>query len=275
MAEEYRRYPGFQQREVKSDVDAHGENLDILGYSIMESVIDRNEAARISSLLDEAYVKQEREFGADRLKKLNEHPTHRGLLAEDAVFRDMVINPKVWPVIGAILGETAILNLQNASAAFPHTKHFQSAYHKDFAKDFVVDKPISINAFWCITDFFPENGATWVVPGSHKLSYFPTAGFIERNGVQMQAPAGSVIFWDSLLLHKAGYNRTDTTRYGINHMYTRPFIKQQIDFPQYLKGKIDAESKLGQVLGFWTIPPKSVQEFRVDPDKRTYRAYQG
>lgn len=107
MAEEYRRYPGFRQREVKSDVDAHIENIDILGYSIVKSVIDKNEAARISSLLDEAYVKQKREFGVDYLKKLNEHPTHRGLLADDTVFRDMVINSKVSSVISAILGDTA------------------------------------------------------------------------------------------------------------------------------------------------------------------------
>jgi len=35
-------------------------------------------------------------------------------------------------------------------------------------------------------------------------------------------------------------------------------------------------SKLAQTLGFWSIPPKSVKEFRTtDPNKRSYRQGQG
>ena len=214
MTGEYRRYPGFRQREVTSDLDRHLENLDILGYSIMENVIDASEAKRISGLLSVAYAKQEAKFGLERLKQLNDNTAHRGLLAEDQAFRDMVINPKVWQVISATVGETSILNLQNASAALPGVKHYQSAMHKDFAKDFVVDKPLSVNAFWCISDFTAENGATWIVPGSHKYSYFPSAGFIERNRIQLAVKAGTVLLWDSLLLHQAGFNKTDQVRYG-------------------------------------------------------------
>ncbi len=273
--ETYRQYPGFEQRKLETDIDQHLENLERLGYSILQDVLDEKLVKLYVEKLDECYKKQDLEFGAGRLKELNEHPTHRGLLTEDKIFADLVIHPKVWKVISHILGETAILNLQNASAAFPHVKHFQSSFHRDFAKDFVATKPLSINAFWCMTNFTADTGATWVVPYTHKTPYLPSEKYNEENALQIVARPGSVIFWDSLLLHKAGFNTSPKVRYGINHMYTRPFIKQQIDFPVYLKDLYDKESKLGQVLGFWTIPPKSVKEFRVNPSDRTYRSGQG
>lgn len=275
MDETYRGYPGFEQRQINSELERHLENLEILGYSVMEGVLPRNKAAEVEERLGQLWKKQEEEFGKERLLQLGEHGTHRGLLIEDEIFVDMVIEPKVLEVIHALVGQTAILNLQNASAAFPHVKHFQSAFHRDFAKDFVATKPLSVNAFWCISEFTADNGATEVVPYTHRVPTLPSSKFIASNSRQVIAPAGAVIFWDSLLLHKAGHNRTEKTRFGINHMYTRPFLKQQVDFPVFLKDRVDIESKLGQILGFWTIPPKSIKEFRVDKEKRTYRGGQG
>ena len=89
-------------------------------------------------------------------------------------------------------------------------------------------------------------------------------------------PAGSLIVFDSMLWHSGGYIFTASVRRAFNQQYTRPFIKQQLDYPALLKGKVDLESDLAQTLGMWSIPPKNVDEFRVsDPSKRTYRAGQG
>lgn len=271
----YRYFPGFSQNQSKSAVDSHLENIDKLGYSIMEDALSASQCQEIQLLLKNLYVKQEKEFGLQRLKTLNESEIHRGLLVEDEIFVRLAADPKVLEVVKQILGSSAILNLQNASRARPDTVHYQSAWHRDFAKDFVPSKCLSVNAFWCITPFSKDNGATWLLPFSHKYEEFPSEQYIQANGIQIEAKAGSVIFWDSLLLHKAGLNHTKEDRFGINHMYTRPFIKQQIDFPVYLSEKVELESELGQLFGFWSIPPKSVTEFRCDPEKRTYRAGQG
>jgi ectoine hydroxylase-related dioxygenase (phytanoyl-CoA dioxygenase family) len=84
-----------------------------------------------------------------------------------------------------------------------------------------------------------------------------------------------VVVFDSLLIHCAGSNRSSSPRRGVNHQYTRPFIKQQMDYPALLRGSVDPESPLAQTLGFWSVPPRSVDEFRVDPTLRTYRQGQG
>ena len=64
-------------------------------------------------------------------------------------------------------------------------------------------------------------------------------------------------------------------RRAINHQYTRPFIKQQLDYAGMFRGKLDPESRFAQVIGTWSMPPRDVAEYRVDPDKRTYRGGQG
>lgn len=250
MTEKYRDYPGFSQTKVTDSVGIILEELHLKGYSIAKEVISRARAADLAYRLDMIYEQQLAEYGEARLRQLKEFEVVRDLLLRDPIFSELVIEPRVLEVVDAVIGKTAILNLQNGSVAFPTSAHHQHAYHRDFAKDFVCSKLLSLNAFFCVTDFTTETGATWVVPNSHKTDWLPSDHFIKENGIQMIAPAGSVIFWDSLLLHKAGYNQTQKNRHGINHMFTRPFIKQQLDFPVLLKGKYEIESRLGQLLGF-------------------------
>ena len=125
-------------------------------------------------------------------------------------------------------------------------------------------------------DQFKESGATFFIPGSHKFKEKPSQEYIEQNEVQIYANPGDVIFFDSMLWHKSGNNISNKPRRAINHQYTKPFIKQQISYPDLLKDKVAIETQLAQILGMWTIPPKTLDEYRVDnPSERTYRGGQG
>ena len=275
MIESLRTYPGFSQRQLIDDLDLHVENIERLGYSVIPGVISRDEAGALHKRMIDIWQKQASEFGEERLASLGKSNSHRSLFLEDERFMDMIVHPQILAVVDRLIGKTAILNLQTGSASFPGGSHFQSGFHRDFAKDFVASKPLSLNAFWCIDDFTEENGATQVVPFTHVTPELPSMTWIEANTRSVMCSAGSVILFNSFLLHRAGTNRSSLPRFGVNHMYTRPFLKQQVDFPALLGGRIDLESRLGQVLGFWTIPPKSIEEFRVDSDRRTYRGGQG
>jgi ectoine hydroxylase-related dioxygenase (phytanoyl-CoA dioxygenase family) len=151
----------------------------------------------------------------------------------------------------------------------------QARYHRDFAKDFVADKVLSLNAMIAVDPFNGETGGTWVVPGTHRSAEVPSMRYLDAHAVQVEAAAGSILFFDSLLIHKAGGNRSASLRRAINHQYTRPFIKQQLDYAGMFRGQVDPESRFAQVIGTWTMPPRDVAEYRVDPDKRTYRGGQG
>ena len=135
---------------------------------------------------------------------------------------------------------------------------------------------LSLNFLIAFDKFTKTNGGTYVIPGSHTNPELPSQKYISSDEKQITCPAGSLIILDSNLWHRGGVNLSSRPRRAINQQYTRPFIKQQIDYPYLLGSKIDLETKLAQRLGYWSIPPKSLEEFRVnDPSKRTYRAEQG
>ena len=259
----------------QSPLDEVIEDLSVRGFSVIGDVLTGEECRIWRSRLDQLNRAQIEKFGEVRLQQLNEAGTIRGMLHDDPEFLALVRHPATWPVVERILGPSAILHLQNGIVLEPRSEHHQAAFHRDFAKDFVSDKVLSVNVMFAIDDFTTETGGTRWVPHTHRSSTFPSLRYLEANAEQVDVRAGSVVVFDSLLIHCAGSNRSSSPRRGINHQYTRPFIKQQMDYPALLRGRVDPESPLAQTLGFWSVPPRSVDEFRVDPKLRTYRQGQG
>jgi ectoine hydroxylase-related dioxygenase (phytanoyl-CoA dioxygenase family) len=87
-------------------------------------------------------------------------------------------------------------------------------------------QPFTLNCVWAISDFTEENGATRVVPGSHKAGDMPQYN-VEQDTVPAEMPAGSVIFWHGSLWHGGGTNRTENRRFAIANYYCAGFIRQQ------------------------------------------------
>jgi hypothetical protein len=66
---------------------------------------------------------------------------------------------------------------------------------------------------WAVDEFTLENGATRVVPGSHR---WPQDRVAEEHEVARAVmPKGSVVFWMGGTLHGLGVNRSDEPRTGI------------------------------------------------------------
>lgn len=265
----------MEQKSFESLNEEHVNSIQEDGFTIVNDVLTLDECKLISEKLDKLTDEDLKHFDKERLTELNEIGIIRALMAKDEYFTTLILHPKVYPIVSAILGETAIVHLQNSLIVYPEKKHGQSHFHRDFQKDFTSTEPLSLNALWMIDLFDNETGATWIVPGTHKESKLPSEEFLEKNALQVNGKAGSVMIFDSMLIHRGGSNTSNIIRRAVNHQFTRPFIKQQINLPNLLREKYDKNSKLGQVLGYWSIPPDSVEEFRCDPDKRTYRSGQG
>ena len=83
---------------------------------------------------------------------------------------------------------------------------------------------------WAVTDFSADNGATLLVPGSHKWGADREPESEEIISAEM--PAGSVLYWSGGLLHGAGANSTEDWRYGVILTYSLGWVRQEEN--QYL-----------------------------------------
>ena len=130
---------------------------------------------------------------------------------------------------------------------------------------------------WAINDFTKENGATQVVPGSHKWHKDRQPLPEEIAFAEMQA--GSVFIYTGSVLHGGGTNNTDEPRLGVFLHYAPSWLRQEEnqylscppevakDFSPELRSLI-GYSKGGYVLGFFTDPEDKEGKLEsVSPEK--------
>ena len=95
---------------------------------------------------------------------------------------------------------------------------------------FPADYDVQCNTIWAMTDFTEENGATRVVPGSHKWE--DRLELTAEQTVPAEMPAGSILFYTGKIYHGGGANRSQQTRYGLNITYACSWLRQEEN--QYL-----------------------------------------
>jgi ectoine hydroxylase-related dioxygenase (phytanoyl-CoA dioxygenase family) len=123
-----------------------------------------------------------------------------------------------------------------------------------------------------LDDFTEENGATWYLPGSHLIKKQPEEEFFYRHAERLIVPKGSVFYFNPRLWHAGGMNRSATWRNSLIIAYAKPWMKQRVDIPRFM-AHIDRRSmsdEIKQLLGFYSQPPSSFDEFYGESEERTF-----
>ncbi len=116
---------------------------------------------------------------------------------------------------------------------------------------------------WAATDFTFENGATQLVPGSHKWDARREP--LEDEIAYAEMKKGSVLVYTGSVLHGGGDNISDEVRSGIFIHYAPGWIRQQenqyLSCPPEIAKELTPElrsligySKGGYVMGFYSDP---------------------
>ena len=102
---------------------------------------------------------------------------------------------------------------------------------EDLFPFFPVPRPnLILASMWAINDFTANNGATLLVPGSHRWEAERKATPGEVASAEM--PAGSVLYWLGGTLHGGGANTSNSWRYGVILTYSLGWLRQEEN--QYL-----------------------------------------
>ena len=240
---------------LKVDYSAHFANLDKLGYTLLPDVLSKEECSRMERRLGEIY-NQRQKAGLDRHPSID--PTRElfvlNLHNKDNMFLPLIDHPLITPLLEHYLDKTLILSNFNGRATV------QGSQPQHFHIDCRIPFPstmIMMQAIWMINDFTVENGATRVVPGSHKFSEAPNRPLDHPQARPATGKAGSVLFYNSSLWHGAGPSTASEVRWGILAIYSRWFIKPTMDFTQNTPPEVYARlsARQKQYLGFNSIPP--------------------
>jgi ectoine hydroxylase-related dioxygenase (phytanoyl-CoA dioxygenase family) len=258
------RYGVHRQTRSESPLDQAVEMIRLLGYAVVDGGYNRDEIARFAAAFDHALMSTyERHGGREALARIDEHNTIRAPLAVDKLFLELALNPKILTVGRRLIADYIVLNQQNGIVNPPHGQPYnQGAFHRDLPyQHFVSSHPLAINALFCLDDFTVENGATYVIPASHKHEAFPSDATLAASQVQVCATAGSYIVLDCMVYHSGGVNRTAQPRRAVNHVYSVPIMRPQIDLPCILGEDYTRDADIRRLLGYDVRVPTSIESF--------------
>jgi ectoine hydroxylase-related dioxygenase (phytanoyl-CoA dioxygenase family) len=146
-------------------------------------------------------------------------------------------HPRVLAAIRHVIGPRFKLSSLDCRMALPGQGH--QAFHADWRSGVEPGDYYVCNSMWLLDDFTVENGATRVVPGSHRSGKHPKdtlkdAAQKHPQEIQLIAPAGTVIIFNSHLWHAGGLNQTDSPRHGMLAYYCRRDQKQLTDQRKFI-----------------------------------------
>ena len=255
-------YGILQQNLSENIFDEAVEQVRNIGFAVIDSGYSASELAQFSEDFNATRKSYIEMYGEIELKNIDEYNTIRSPLTHGSeVFLKLALNANLMTVLKKLIQGKFVLNQQNGIINPPKETYNQAAWHRDLPyQHFVCTKPLAINALFCVDDFTCENGATFVIPASHKTEDFPSENYIKKNAVQVQAKTGSFILLDCMMFHAGGFNNTNLERRAVNHVYNIPYFKQQINIPNNIKNA-NLLAETIDILGFNYLEPSSISQY--------------
>jgi ectoine hydroxylase-related dioxygenase (phytanoyl-CoA dioxygenase family) len=240
-------------RTVPFEVDPIVEALAEDAYVVVENVLDHDRVAAIKADLER--ILEPVPMGRNAFEGFGTKRIY-SLFRKTRMFDDLAIHPVMLGVLDAVLGSVYQLSAPTGIQIGPGDA--AQILHRD---DSIYPLPqphdeVVFNTMWAFDDFFPENGSTRFVPGSHRWE----PGRVPTDAdpvVQLEMPAGSVAFYTGSIWHGGGENRTDRPRLGVILEYAAGWLRAQenhvVGVPPELVAQLP--ERLQELLGYNIYPP--------------------
>ncbi len=250
LARRHKRTPSSGASVDPAIVDADMEALDRDGYVVWENLLGANECQQI------------RDFAAPWLGHTGRNSfegrrTQRiySVLSRTRVCDRLVDHPRVLAVLDRLLmpnyllSALQVINIQpGESAQLPH--HDDGFYPIPRPR-----APLAAATIWAIDDFTADNGATVVMPGSHRWGGRRPGP--DDPALPVVMPAGSCVFFVGTLWHGGGANTTDHDRLAVTAQYCQPWLRTMEAFtlsvPRYVAQTVSDDSR--RMIGYSIHPP--------------------
>jgi ectoine hydroxylase-related dioxygenase (phytanoyl-CoA dioxygenase family) len=220
--------------------------LDRDGFCLIEDVLS---PAEVAAARDRLVAVARAEAAAGDSGARAEGPRNQRVYAlthKGPEFIALLEHPVLWGLMTHLLGPDFLLSSITANIAGPGGPAMSLHPDQGYIPPPWPPYPLVANVMWMLDDFTEANGATRLVPGSHRQAPGgPVDQALARDAVAATGRAGSVLCFDGRVLHQTGANTTaDVLRHGVLTYCCRPWIRQQenssLSIPESLWPRLSA-----------------------------------
>lgn len=244
------------------------KQIDELGYIVLPNLITPEECEHYKYLLEKNYAKYHSTYDGnndgkvDGLADKSMEKVVYNLHNKDLSWYKLFEHPEVLKILDLMLIEGSYKNsepyyMYNNSARCPLIGNSGQQLHLDSRLP-GINYCIVANVLWMLDDFTPQNGATRIVPRSHKFMNFTEDGKVYDDEILVTGKKGSAIIFNANLWHGGGGNYDGASRWALALGYARWFIKPSFDYMQNTPKEIYDQLSEAQknLIGFTCVPPK-------------------
>lgn len=257
------------------NLDLFNDHMKYQGYCLFEKFLDMNVLVGLKEDLDKWL-----DF-AEQIRRDNGLESSMSGVAHNILGRDdaMAAFIKSLPLHGLLKSYFSGPYILNSFSGMKHIADTKQSYEhvQNFHRDvrvFSREKNLMINMIVMLDEFTISNGATKIIPGSHKHEEMPCQEYLDKESHYVTGEAGSVLLFDSNVWHSASKNLSGEPRRALTLNYTKPYIKQQADFLSLVGFDFSDEKDVMDVIGLRSRTPKSHSDWYQAGDKRFYHSDQ-
>jgi ectoine hydroxylase-related dioxygenase (phytanoyl-CoA dioxygenase family) len=212
---------------------------------------------------------------ANGVDQITDGTLHHLIATNDPIYFEIlekIANSTLYQFIKDYFNGNFIINSYGGVKNIKSKPSYVANIHRDI-RFFSGDFPLMLNLLIMLDDFTLENGATYLLPNSHLKGEKPSDEIFYKQSDRAIGKRGDILFFNSNLWHAAGINTTNTERRAITITFTKPFMKQQLDYSRAV-GYNELEGKseeIKQILGYFSRIPSNFNEWYQLPEKRFYK----
>ena len=193
------------------------------------------------------------------------------LVARARVFWDIALDHRILALCDRFLLPNYLLTASQAISVHPgevvQSLHSDDTFYR-------LPRPrdmVSLSTIVAVDPFTELNGATRLIPGSHRWSdrqigdlnpFDPTPGSkdsapAEPPSIRAAMPAGACLVFSGMLIHGGSANHSDSTRVGFSNQYCQPWARAQENFILGVPAQVARAmpARLQELLGYSIHPP--------------------
>ena len=212
--------------------------LDENGFTILENVIDPAWLDRLRQAFEEL-VEQEGEEAGVEVGQMKGVRRLADLVNKREVFDAVYLQPAL--LTAALHIFQGPFKLSSLNGHDPLANDGLQALHADGGQPTTPEGPFRVvNSMWMLDDFTMDNGATRIIPGSHRKlgkidDYIEDRMVDHPEQIHLPGPAGSVAVFNGSIWHGSYINRSGRLRRTLHCAFIAREFDQQTNQRKHLR----------------------------------------